>query len=134
MGQVERDRPGRKHIFAVNGDPDFLNLLRILFQRAEYAVTTTNFAPLTFAQIAALAPDLLLVDLVWAERAGWALLEHLHREARTRGIPVIVASTTPAYLARVAADPGRYGGDALLTKPFDIDELLAAVRRLIGPA
>ena len=130
----ERGRPGRKHLFAVNGDPDFLNLLRILFQRAEYNVTTTNYLPATFDQIAALDPDLLLVDLVWGDRAGWDLLERLNAAARTRGIPVVVVSTTPAYLARVRADPARYGGDALLSKPFDIDDLLGAVRRLLGSA
>lgn len=134
MGTAERGRMGRRHIFAVNGEPDFLNLLRVLFQREEYAVTTTNFVPNTFGQIAALAPDLLLVDLVWADRAGWDLLARLRAEARTRGIPVIVVSTTPAYLDRVRADPERYGGDALLSKPFGIEELLDAVRRLIGPA
>jgi DNA-binding response OmpR family regulator len=133
MGAREHGAMGRKHIFAVNGDPDFLNLLRILFQRAEYAVTTTNFVPNTFEQIAALAPDLLLVDLVWADRAGWALLARLRAEARTRGIPVVVVSTTPAYLERVKADPDRYGGDITLAKPFGVDDILAAVRRLIGP-
>lgn len=134
MGDAERAQRGRKHIFAVNGEPDFLDLVRILFQREEYNVTTTNFVPATFDQIAALDPDLLLVDLVWGERAGWDLLARLHAEARTRGILVVVVSTTPAYLARVEADPERYGGDAVLAKPFDAEELLAAVRALIGPA
>ena len=134
MGDAERARAGRKHIFAVNGEPDFLELIRLLFQRAEYNVTTTNFVPATFDQIAALAPDLLMVDLVWGERAGWDLLERLHAEARTRGIPVVVVSTTPAYLERVQAEPERYGGDAVLAKPFGVEEVLATVRALIGPA
>lgn len=134
MGDAEHKRLGRKHIFAVNGEPDFLDLLRVLFQREEFNVTTTNFMPATFDQIAALAPDLLLVDLVWGDLAGWNLLERLHREARTRGIPVVVVSTTPAYLDRVEADPERYGGDAILAKPFGIEDVLAIVHRLLGPA
>ena len=133
-GDAERAQAGRKHVFAVNGQPDFLDLLRVLFQRAEYNVTTTNFVPATFDQIAALAPDLLVVDLVWGERAGWDLLAQLREEARTRGIPVVVVSTTPAYLERVKADPARYGGDTVLAKPFGPQDLLDVVRRLIGPA
>jgi DNA-binding response OmpR family regulator len=134
MGEAERAQGGRKHLFAINGEPDFLDLIRLLFQRAEYNVTTTNFVPATFDQIAALDPDLLLVDLAWGERAGWDLLERLNAEARTRGIPVVVLSTSPDYLARVRADPARYGGDAVLAKPFEADDLLRVVRDLIGHA
>jgi signal transduction histidine kinase/CheY-like chemotaxis protein len=134
MGDAERERRGRKHLFAINGDPDFLDLVRILFQRAEYNVTTTNFVPATFDQIAALDPDILLVDLVWGQRAGWDLLERLNAEARTRGIPVVVLSTSPAYLERVEADPERYGGQAVLAKPFEVEDLLRTVDGLIGPA
>jgi DNA-binding response OmpR family regulator len=134
MGAAERAQGGRKHLFAINGEADFLDLVRILFQRAEYNVTTTNFVPATFDQIAALDPDILLVDLVWGERAGWDLLERLNAEARTRGIPVVALSTSPAYLERVRAHPDRYGGDAVLSKPFDADELLRIVAALIGHA
>ena len=38
----------RSHIFAVNGSPDFLDILRELFQQEQYNVTTTNFVPGTF--------------------------------------------------------------------------------------
>jgi hypothetical protein len=46
-----------------------------------------------------------------------------------------VTSTAPDLLARVQADPVRYGGKrTVLTKPFDLDALLAAVLPLTGPA
>ena len=134
MGRDEHARMRRQHIFAVNGDPELLDMLRVLFQHEDYNVTTTNFVPDTFDQIAALKPDVLLVDLVWGERAGWELLEELRAGARTRGIPVVVLSTTPRYLARVKAEPDRYGGDALLEKPFVVDDILGAIRSLIGTA
>jgi CheY-like chemotaxis protein len=130
----ERVIPPR--VFAVNSDPDMLNLLAILFRSEGYHVTTTFFGPDTFDRVAAAAPDLLLVDLAWGQRAGWDLLERLNREARTRAIPVVVTSTTPSYLDRVRADPDRYGDNrhALLSKPFDIDDALSAVHGLIGGA
>ncbi len=81
----ERRRMGRPHLFAIDGDPDFLDLLRELFQDANYHVTTTNFVPGTFDQIAALGPALLLVDLVVYEQAGWELLARLRAASRTRG-------------------------------------------------
>lgn len=134
MGHVERRQMGRKHIFVVNGAPDFLNFVRELFQEESYNVTTTNYVPQTFEQIAVLAPDLLVIDIVVGVQAGWDLLERLQDEAGTRGIPVIVTSTAPKLLDRVEAESARSGSQRLVAKPFDIDALLRAVEELIGGA
>ncbi len=130
----EQRRMARQHIFVVNGTPAFLDLARALFQEEDYNVTTTNFVPRTFDHIQALRPDLLLVDLVLGEQAGWDLLDRLQGEAMTRGVPVIVLSTDPRLLdhARSLETPG--GKRRFVDKPFDIDTLLALVRDLIGPA
>lgn len=131
----ERHAQGnRKHIFAVNGSVDFLDIVRDLFQGEQYNVTTTNFVPNTFAQIQALDPSLLIIDLVVGQRAGWELLERVGNDASVSGIPVIVVSTTASYLEAVQEDPARYGGQRFLRKPFDLEDMLQAVEELIGPA
>ena len=78
---AESRRMDRKHVFVVNGEPDFLDIMRDLLQGERYNVTTTNFVPRTFDQIAALRPDLLIVDLAVDDRAGWELLERLQASA-----------------------------------------------------
>ncbi len=124
----------RKHVLAVNGDPPFLDLVRELLTDERYNVTTTNYVPETFDVIVALDPDLLIVDLVFGEAAGWDLLERLTRAIATRGIPVLVTSTNSRLLERAAADPARYGTNKDLIVPFDIDELIRAVSDAIGSA
>jgi DNA-binding response OmpR family regulator len=134
MDAAEQRQMARRHVFAINGAPAFLDLLRELLQDERYNVTTTNFVPATFAQIAALGPDLLIVDLAVGERAGWDLLERLAAEAATRGIPVVVSSTDPRLLDRARAGAARWGGDRFLVKPFYPAELLRTIRELIGEA
>ena len=90
----------RRHVFVINGAPVFLDLMREILQDERYNVTTTNFVPNSFAQIAALQPDLLILDLVVFDQAGWDRLEHLAAAASTSAIPVIVVSTDPTLLAR----------------------------------
>jgi DNA-binding response OmpR family regulator len=131
---AEHRQSARKHVFAVNGSPAFLGVVRELLQDERYNVTTTNYVPHTFDQIAALAPDLLVVDLAAGHRSGWRLLERLHAAAATRRIPVLVTSTDPHLLAEAEALAARYGGDRFLVKPFGLDVLLEAVRTLIGCA
>jgi DNA-binding response OmpR family regulator len=124
----------RKHVFMVNHDPKFLDLVRELLQDASYNVTTTNYVPRTWDQIAALQPDLLVIDLSRLSGAGWDLLEQLHAQGVTQRIPVIVTSTDPGLLARVELERDRYGGDKLVTKPFHVEALLDAIQALIGTA
>ena len=102
----DRSQEGRKHIFAINGAPEFLNIVRELFQEEAYNVTTTNYVPNSFEQIHALPPDALIVDIVVGQSAGWELLERLHAEAETNGIPVLVALHESA-LAAARPGPGR---------------------------
>jgi twitching motility two-component system response regulator PilH len=124
----------RKHIFVINGAPEFLNLMRDIFQDQRFNVTTTNFVPNSFAQIAALQPDALIVDIVVGQKAGWDLLERLHDGVTTTGIPVVVVSTSSRLLDEAREQAGRFGTHRYLVKPFDLDALMSMVEEMIGEA
>ncbi|MFT4041210.1 MAG: response regulator [Thermomicrobiales bacterium] len=130
----DRPQPLRKHIFVINGTPAFLNLMRDVLQDERFNVTTTNYVPRSFNQIEALQPDALLVDVVVGQREGWDLLERLHAEASTMGIPTLVTSTSTALLERAEAQAERYGTHQYLAKPFDLNEFLACIEAMVGPA
>jgi DNA-binding response OmpR family regulator len=86
---------GRKHVLAINASPEFLNIVRELFQEEGYHVTTTNFAPNSFAQIEALHPEALIIDIAIGQEAGWELPQLLGADADTVGIPALAVSTDP---------------------------------------
>lgn len=130
----DRSQERRKHVFAINGAPEFLNLLRDLFQDEHFNVTTTNYVPRSFEQIAALQPDALIVDVVVGQSAGWELLEQLHAAAATNGIPVLVMSTSPQLLAKAEEQAARYGTHRYLAKPFDLEAILSEIRAMVGKA
>jgi CheY-like chemotaxis protein len=88
-----------------------------LVQDQRFNVTTTTYVPRTFDQIAALQPDLLIVDLALRRQAGWELLVRLQVEGLTRLIPVVVTSTDPMLLRRADAQRERFGGDHYMVKP-----------------
>lgn len=124
----------RKHIFAVNGDAAFLELVRELLQDHRYNVTTTNFVPRTLDQIKALEPDLVLIDLVVGEQAGWDLMEDLQAELVTAGIPVVVTSTDPRFLDIAKRNQERFGEYTYFSKPVDFLELRRTIEALAGEA
>jgi len=124
----------RRHVFAINTSPEFLNIVRELFQEEGYNVTTTNFAPNSFKQIEALQPDALIIDIAIGQEAGWDLLEQLGKDADTAGIPALILSTDPRLLAHAEAHAARYGTHRFLAKPLDLGAMLQAIREMIGEA
>ncbi|HZS88640.1 MAG TPA: response regulator [Chloroflexota bacterium] len=74
-------------------------------------------------------PALVITDLMMPRMDGAALIESLRAEAAER------SNHTPPILLLTAASP-RYareaGADAILSKPFDLTQLEAAIRRLLG--
>ncbi len=79
-------------------------------------------------RLAASRPDVILVDLFMPGMGGAQFLERLRADAATRPIPaVLMTGTRPDGAAARAAD-------LVLQKPFELDELLAAVRRFRPPA
>ncbi len=127
-------REGRKHVFAVNGSPAILDMLRELLEEEGYRATVCVFTPDVFARIAAARPDALIVDVPPDDPAGWALLQRLHADVATTAVPLLVTSTAPRLLDQARADAARYRRYLLLAKPYALDELLAAVRAMAGPA
>jgi len=134
MRERERRQMGRRHVCCINGSSTSFDVVREVLEDAHDNVTTTNFVPLTFEQLAVLHPDLLIVDVVVGIQAGWDLLERLRDNARTRGIPVIVTSTSQTLLDHAQALAQPHGEQRYLVMPFAIETLQEMVMDLIGPA
>ena len=71
------------------------------------------------------APSVIMVDQMLPEMTGLEVLERLHAQQTTRHIPVILVSGLAESLR--ATD---HHADQVLSKPFDIDALLAHVENL----
>lgn len=69
-------------------------------------------------------PDVILLDLRLPDTDGAVLLHRLRRGPGARHTPVIVVSATVPPRARVR------GADAVISKPFDITELLGTIHKL----
>ena len=73
-------------------------------------------------------PCLILLDLMMPEMTGWQFRERQLCDRRTRDIPVVIMTAN----REVRRHPIR--ADALLLKPFTLDELLEQVESFVASA
>lgn len=75
-------------------------------------------------------PDLVLCDLVMPDLDGYGVMRRLRADPRTAAVPfvAVTGSAAPAEIQRGF----RLGADGYVTKPFEIDHLLAVVTRLLA--
>lgn len=75
------------------------------------------------------APSLILLDMKMPIMDGWAFAA-AYREQPAPHAPVVVMTAARDSKSRAA----EIGADDYLAKPFDLDDLLAVVRRFASPA
>jgi CheY-like chemotaxis protein len=81
-------------------------------------------------RICEIAPHVVTLDIMMPRVDGWEVASRLRADPRTAGIKVVVltAASRDTDLRRGA----RIGVDCYLTKPFDPDDLVGVVQRLVA--
>ena len=116
-------------VLVLDDQPYLRDIIAAIVQDAGYpalAVATADEALLRMDQ---LRPELLVLDMSLPGTSGLQLLEQLRAESTWETLPVIMVSGDPTKLGAVE---GRTNVVAL-TKPFDVNALVAEIERALGP-
>jgi DNA-binding response OmpR family regulator len=116
------DNSERSIALVVEDDPWIRLLLRDLLTDAGYAVLEASNGSAALRLVQRQPPALVLLDLILPEQSGLELLIELKSSHATARVPVIAVSARTDLLARAAEL-----ADAVVAKPFDIEELLAKI-------
>ena len=115
-------------VLVVEDNPTLRRLLEYRIGK-HYAVRTAEHGEQALALVEQQVPDLIISDIMMPRMDGFALLAALRRNERTATIPFI-------FLTAKTDDPSRTKGlnngvDDYITKPFDIEYVLARVEQII---
>ena len=116
-------RSGKRTVLVVEDDPELRSLFAQILADHGYAVRTAEHGLVGLEQMATERPDLILLDMIMPVVDGHAFRKAQLADPSSRRIPVIVISATSEFLEPSAT----IGAKAVLSKPFDFDELLALV-------
>jgi DNA-binding response OmpR family regulator len=125
-------------VVIVDDEPEVGEVIRRVLERAGYDTAVSHSAAAALEAIKVRPPDVVVTDIIMPKTNGVELIKTLRAEyPRVRVIAISGggsfgpltykpdAISTHAFLA-AARDAG---ADEILTKPFDLSELLAAIRR-----
>jgi two-component system KDP operon response regulator KdpE len=113
----------KPQILVIDDEKQILRALRTILSQQNYQVTVTGSGAEGLAAAAALQPDIIILDLGLPDMAGVEVCQQIRTWT---DLPVIILSAHDSEAEKVAALDA--GADDYLTKPFNIDELLARVR------
>jgi CheY-like chemotaxis protein len=116
--------PPEGPVLVVEDDPDLLALEAEILSGAGYRVVTASDGLQALERAAAEEPSLVLLDMRMPRMDGWKFAAAF-RERHGPGCPIVVV--TAAEDARSRAE--EIGAAGFLSKPFDLDEVLAEVGR-----
>ena len=117
-------------ILVVEDDPVILDLLAVNFELEGYTVVRAVDGEDGLATARRFRPAAVVTDIMMPKRSGLDLLRDLRGDADLAAVPVILVSAKA--LASDIREGLAAGADDYVTKPFEPDELLVRVEKLIG--
>lgn len=130
--------PEPRHVLVVNDTKEILDAFRAILEDEGYRVSLDNFSALDagqkLADVKELGPDAIILDFLFGdEPLGWQFLQLLRMDRQTAGIPIVVCTAAVRQAQEQEAHLRTLGIEVVL-KPFDIEDVLAALRRALDAA
>ena len=120
-----------KKILLADDSLTIQKVVELTFSDSEYELVCVSNGQRVLDRIdAGETPDLILADVVMPEKNGYEVCEAIKANPATARIPVVLLSGTFEPFDRDRAD--RLGCDAIVSKPFDSQQLLRQVEALLS--
>ena len=122
-------KPGTR-ILVVEDDRSIARMVELELEHRGFGVRCAYDGASGLEQVSEYRPELVVLDIMLPKMDGVAVLNRIRRSGNK--VPVVMLTARDATLDKVHSLD--HGADDYLTKPFDIEELLARIRALIRRA
>jgi CheY-like chemotaxis protein len=117
--------PVKKRLIIFDDDADILSICRYILEEQGWEVHTFTDCLQLLERVAAVSPDVILMDNWIADLGGISATQLLKSTPEARHIPVVYFSANGDIEALAA------GADAWLAKPFDLEDLERVINAVL---
>lgn len=117
-------------ILVADDDADILNLVVKRLSKRGWTVLAASDGAEALDRVRAELPDAVVVDWMMPKLTGPEVCNALKRDPATASIPVVLVTARASGGDRTTGL--EHGADEYVTKPFDVDDLDAVLRRLLA--
>ena len=118
----------QEKILVVDDEKGIVSTLKLALESDNYKVFEAYTGDGAIRKARSEAPDLILLDLMLPDMTGYEICNKLRKDPLTMSIPIIML-TGLGETGRIAGLD--LGADDYITKPFDLDELKAKIRKAL---
>lgn len=118
-----------KNILLVEDEEMLVNVLASVLEDEGYKVCKSASAEEALSSIPGFKPDLIISDVRLPQKDGFTMLKELKSDMAVSAIPFICLTALDDGQTQQRAKT--LGAAAYMTKPFDIDDLVNLVRRVL---
>jgi len=117
-------------VIVIDDDPTILKVLEGMLKRAGHTVRSAQNGMEGLRLFNERAPNLLITDIIMPEKDGMQIIAEIRRTARD--IKIIAISGGADFIPDHYLDTAQlFGADHILKKPFNLEELTAAIDSLL---
>jgi two-component system alkaline phosphatase synthesis response regulator PhoP len=120
----------KKRILIVDDEPDVLMLTSLRLEKHGYEILTAANGKDAFDSIWKEKPDLVLLDLIIPITYGTEVCRRVKNDKDLKHIPIILYTAHGEVMTGEKAKS--FGADDYIAKPFDAEELLNKIERLLA--
>ena len=120
-----------KKILYVEDDEDTRNLVRMILKSNGYKVITAYNGREGLKKLEEDDIDLVILDIMLPDTSGWDIFQRIKKDPRNRDVKVAFLSVIPVSEERLKT-LRKSGIEDYITKPFDNDDLVRRVGRILG--
>jgi len=113
----------------VDDEPEIRYIARRMLEKAGHEVSEACDGEECLQKLKAEKPDLILLDVMMPGLKGWEVCRRIKAEDRTRSIPVVMFTVRTSE--EDLEESKRCGAEAHINKPFEREELLRVVNRVL---
>jgi CheY-like chemotaxis protein len=122
-------------VTVLNDSAEFLDMIGDILEDQRYPVTLVDGdEPEPLERIRESRPELLMIDLRLGtdKLHGWDIAQQVRHDRELARVPILICSADVAALTEIEDQLDDTRLTAMLAKPFQIEELLETVERLLG--